>query len=267
MRNETHIEDADVLHRGILIEFHRDPDPLHPWQDWDCQIPMVYLSSEYHDSCSTEHTSGHDILNPIGHMTPRFMTRHRLAIAQILDLGFSDVATFDAHCRDENYYELPIADFRAVMFGEVLSGMSNSDRLEAVAALWTLQGVPAHCTSSQGYSQGDYVELLFVAHPDWIKACGIDQKTHGWAREFEGSENMFGAWRWGGVIGFVVDPDGPDEESCWGFFPDHDQDYFPIERNHAYCIGVAKAAADYIADRRDTATARCIEQSRPDMHA
>ena len=108
----------------------------------------------------------------------------------------------------------------------------------------------------------------------------------------------------GGVIGYKVDRIDSDEyavalaeyeteeltpaqlndldlcesvDSCWGFYPDHEHDYFPLDRNHAYAIGEAQAAADADADARailDAAArdkeaeidAAAMIEARPDMY-
>lgn len=58
--------------------------------------------------------------------------------------------------------------------------------------------------------------------------------------EFEGE---FRAYVEGSVYGYVVAPDEPDEDSCWGYYenPDKEPEYVREE---------ARAAAEWIADKR-----------------
>ncbi|MCZ4270736.1 hypothetical protein [Maritalea porphyrae] len=236
------------------VQFIVDNDPQNPWEDWEGSTPLAVLSFGYGSSSTIkEYTSGHDILNPIGNMTTAYVSRNRKAIFDLLDIDQAFEA-FEDECKE--YGAGNLADYRRDEFIEALGGMNASDRFEAIAALWEMQGIPAQCTSSNGYSQGDYVELLFVAHPDWIKEIGF-KSVKSYVKQcgstFEGDANTYGAWAWGGVIGYKLDLLDPQDiergdydanelqeveevNSCWGFYPSGSSDYFPLEKNFAYLI-------------------------------
>lgn len=49
----------------------------------------------------------------------------------------------------------------------------------------------------------------------------------------------YGSWAQGKAYGYIVDPDGPDEDSCWGFIGDID-----------YCKSEANSMAEWVAKAR-----------------
>lgn len=252
------LDDETIHHRGIKIDFHIDDSPVNWWIEGDCQIPCL--------GPNTDHTGGYDIECPLDDMSDSWITRNRHAIRCELGLDYDDAA-FDRMCLQESRdYGIPVADYRRDLFNDAVLEMHKPDRFDALAALWTLRGVPALSTSSQGYSQGDYTDLLFVAHPDWAEKVGADLKAKNWSDRLIAACDEWGAWCWGGVIGYVVDPDG-ECESCWGFYPSKGSDYFPLSVVHSYCVSEAKSAADRIADERDAAIAQTMIESRPDMYA
>jgi len=282
MTFSTLIEDETILHTtttGTMyrIQFHHDYDAQNPWEWCDGMVPLSVLVGRGHE---IDHSGEYDILDPLCQMPEAWITRNRFEISRILDMGFGDVATLDSAIRDEQYhYSDPISDVRIEYFQEHLSGMYTSDKYESIAAIWRLRGIPAQVRSTQGYSQGDYSELLFVAHPDFVRDMGFRNMRDYIKRcgsDFDSEVNQYGAWCWGGVIGYVAERIDPEElretfaahnctiekphdtalnelelcedvDSCWGFFPDHDQDYFPLQRNHAYAISEAISACEYDA--------------------
>lgn len=105
-----------------------------------------------------------------------------------------------------------------------------------------------------------------------------DDKTD--SAHLRSESDLFGAYLWGGAVGWTVDRIDAQEvalcvergefetldsatsadlnalrychhvESCWGYFPDGSQHYFPLATNHAYAIGEAEEAAKTDAANR-----------------
>ncbi|MZR12689.1 hypothetical protein GQE99_06600 [Maritimibacter sp. DP07] len=294
------------------IQFHHDNDRESPWEAWDGMTPCVWTSGR---GGNADWSQGCDILEPIAYMSDDFITRNRRAIVDILGgavMGFlgvkiwDDFDGFEAHIREiaEDYgmtraearrdHLTEICDFRAASM--------NRGEMETCAALWMLAGVPALATQSRGYCQGDHVDLLFVAHPDAVRAWGFEGKRDrdatarylkahvcdsdaDIAAHLERETDTFGAWCWGGVVGYVVeriDPAeielaleandaatladlSPDEldaleychdvDSCWGFYPEGTQHSFPFESAHAHAIEEALNAAKHDDEWRAKAAA------------
>jgi len=160
--------------------------------------------------------------------------------------------------------------------------------------------VPAEVSTSTGYSQGDWAAVLTVAHPEAVKAFGFaTMRAYRKAcpNDHKAAIDAWDAYTWGGVIGYEVARIDPDEwagaligadpfpselnalqdcedvDSCWGFYPEHDQDYFPLDRNHAYAIGQAEEAAKADAESRAILDAAAAEldaaamiEARADMY-
>lgn len=234
------------------VQFFVDYDAEMPWDDWDGLTPLAVLSFKYSTPIK-KYTSGHNILNPFEKMTTAYISRNKRAIFDLLDIGQTFEA-FEDECKE--YGAGDLADYRRNEFIEALDDMGAQDYFEAIAALWNMQGIPAECLTSNGYSQGDCVKLLFVAHPDWVKEIGfksIKSYVKQCGSTFEGDANTYGAWAWGGVIGYKLDLLDPQDiergdydanelqeveevSSCWGFYPSGSSDYFPLEKNFDYLI-------------------------------
>ena len=285
------------------IQFFHDYDASAPWEDSDGNLPLIWVNGR--DGFRTEAACGYDLTNPFPFLKDRAIRANLDEIASLI--GYASAAGFDQDARLYNP-GTPIAVARREMLAERLCDIPATESgLHKLASLWNFAGVPAEVTTSRGYSQGDWAAILTVAHPEAVnsfgfktmreyrKACPEDHKSAviGW-----------GAWAWGGVIGYSVERIDSDEyaaalaeyeveeldagqlndldlcedvDSCWGFYPEHEHDYFPLDRNHAYAIGQAQAAADWDAEKRAVldAAARDLQASadafamieaRPDMY-
>lgn len=257
------------------LQFYVDSDPSPPWED-DGALPLIWTGDR--EGFRKEGARGFDLLNPFPFLKDRAIRENLAEIAGLV--GYASAAAFDQDARD--YYPgLPIAKARRALLDDCRPEIpATQDGLETLARFWTLAGVPAEVSTSHGYSQGDWAAVLTVAHPEAVKAFGFAtmrayRKTC--PNDHKAAVDAWGAYTWGGVIGYevaridseewaeaVAENDGEDlgasdlnalqdcEDvvSCWGFYPEHDQDYFPLDRNHAYAIGQAEDAAKADAEAR-----------------
>ena len=109
------------------------------------------------------------------------------------------------------------------------SYINDGDKLERIAFIFQAVGFQTLNTSSQGYSQGDYVEILVVADEDYYKLSGNNPEDDQ-TETLQGVADTYGAWAWGDVYGYVITKpnecphcqhDEPEEvDSCWGFYGD-----------------------------------------------
>jgi len=297
------IEDETRLHVSgayrYRIQFFRDYDASPPWED-DGALPMITTGGR--NGFDKRGSRGFDLCDPFPHLKDRAIKANLDEIAGLI--GYSGAAALDQDARDY-YPDSPIAEARRHIIAESRADIPDTqDGLETLARFWTLAGVPAEVSESRGYCQGDWAAILTVAHPEAVKAFGFaTMRAYRKAcpDDHKAAVRAWGAYTWGGVIGYSVeriDPtewaeaveenDGEDPElndlrecedvdSCWGFYPEHDSDYFPLDRNHAYAIGQAIAAADSDAAEqaeRDAlartaeaeADAFCMMESRPDLY-
>lgn len=286
------------------LQFYQDSDASPPWEDNDGALPLIWISDS-RNGFRKEGDRGYNLTFPFKHLSDRAIRANLDEIATLI--GYSGKAAFDQDAR-LYFPDTPIGDARRELLAERREDIPASQSgLETLARFWTLAGVPAYVSVSRGYSQGDWAAILTVAHPDAVKAFGfaaMQDYRKACPDDHKAAVNAWGAWCWGGVIGYRVDRIDPAElaelreendgadpsagdlnrlrkcthvDSCWGFYPEHDQDYFPLDRNHAYAIGQAKEAADSDAEdlaERDApireaeaeTVALALMESRPDMY-
>lgn len=246
---------------GFIVKAIRDESPDNPWNAWDGQPPLIV----YHDRNIEELG---DVPNPLAGMSDSFIARHWRALCKIFDQ-----APDAAQERKADYGYFKIADAKRELLDEWLDEIKPSrysghagDYMTALGELCELRGWPSLSTSSHGYSQGDYAELLLIFSPAYAKEIGAawprSAKAKAEARErLKSDAKLWGAWAWGDVYGFVIESaDGTELpgdclDSCWGFYGD----------DFAWS-GLAEAAAESLAhirqERRERRAKRLKELIR-----
>jgi len=122
------------------------------------------------------------------------------------------------------------------LFRHIADDTADSAILDIFEALYKLAGVPAYCTQVNGYSQGDWCEVLVVATKEAQERFGNTSPT---SEDLENTAKLYGWWAYGDVYGHIVekavrDPDADEDDepeweelpdgACWGFYgPDHDE--------------------------------------------
>lgn len=235
-------------YRGLVIEAHNDCDARNPFEEFDCEPDLVVL----YDGRLTEYGKGSP-LAPLSAISDAKLRRHLKAIARAVDL---DSAELDREARQtQSDYGGGLTDIKRDCLTDTLDGMNDSDRLEACAALWAIAGREALCTSTSGYSQGDYAELLLVASEQWQKLTGAPRDSH--ACQLKAAAKLYGAWAWGECYGYIIKaPDGSDldsvGDSCWGFYgSDHAESGLnDMATNAADCLidSATKARGDRLKE-------------------
>lgn len=245
---------------GFTVKAIRDESAESPWEAWDGQPPLIV----YYDRSLDEKG---DVPNPLAGMSDSFIARNWRALCKIFDQ-----APDAAQERKADYDFERIADAKRELLDEWLEEIKPSysghagDYMTALGELCELRGWPSLSTSSHGYSQGDYAELLLIFSPDYAKA--IDAKwprtkaAKAEARErLKSDAKLWGAWAWGDVYGFVIEPSDDSElpggclDSCFGFYGDDFTE-----------SGLAEAAAESLAyirkERRERRLAKLKELIR-----
>lgn len=158
-------------------------------------------------------------------VSARWCSRHWRAICGILDI---DPAEHDQDARDDgSVWGYSLSDARQELFADALQELvpggyngriSPTDWLDALAALYTLAGIPAYHLSRNGYSQGDTVQALIVYTPDFCKLTGFDPKRQDAEKDAAAMADQLAAWAFGDCYGYrIEDADGEELDSCYGF--------------------------------------------------
>lgn len=197
----------------------RDDHPENPFKSWDSHWPMIVdYQGRGHRFDTYDNCKGASLDDPIARFTDGQLIKHQGAIIAAMD---GDAADFATHKRDYRSDYNSMAALIRDYCSDALQAVSDSDKLATFAALYDLLRIPNLCTSSHGYSQGDYAELLIVATPE-------AQSEFGWkagrpaTSDMEGQANLYSAWAWGDVYGVVIERKSGDEwteiDSCWGYY-------------------------------------------------
>lgn len=246
---------------GFIVKAIRDESAESPWEAWDGQSPLIV----YYDRSLDEKG---DVPNPLADMSDSFIARNWRALCKIFDQ-----APDAAKERKADYGYFKIADAKRELLDEWLDNIRPGrysghagDYMTALGELCELRGWPSLSTSSHGYSQGDYAELLLIFSPAYAKAIGAtwprSAKAKAEARErLKSDAKLWGAWAWGDVYGFVIESaDGTELpgdclDSCFGFYGD----------DFAWS-GLAEAAAESLSyirkERRERRLAKLKELIR-----
>lgn len=237
-------DDETAPYRVRMIQ---DDSPENPFKSWDGHWPMIVdYRDRGHNFTEYDKAPGASVDDPLARFSDWQLIRYQAAICEALgdDCAHhcwparsieSDLAEYKHDYRAE--YVKGRAGMAALLldyFREALGNVSDSDKLECLSSLYDIIGIPNLCTSSHGYSQGDYAELLIVATPEAASQFGWKAKRPMEAvkADMEAQAALYSAWAWGDVYGYIVEraPHDPEEredsdaweeiDSCWGFYGD-----------------------------------------------
>lgn len=183
--------------------------PLNGASLSSCRTPDALL---IHDQRAFARAVGYTMANPIQVMLDEYSNLH-------------DITDPTKHCRDGKV-------LRECLIAAV-SDMNDSDRFEALEAIYKLLDIPALNTTVRGYSQGDWADILIVAVPElqaqfWGETVRSPDEI---MADLRGQADLYGSWAWGDVYGYIIeelpegiDPDDADDDdwtetdSCWGYY-------------------------------------------------
>jgi hypothetical protein len=243
------------------LEIWHDDDSENPWTNWDCMAPLLADGGDR--AGVSAYDGGANLARFFDHVSPAWVSFHWRKLAAILS---TLAAVHDADARDNaTDYGTTLGDARRAIFANELEDVRPADMQATLEQLYTLLGWPAAALTRNGYSQGDSVDLLFVATPAHVKACGYDPKKHDYKKDFAGSADLYAAWVFGDVYGYAVThtATGDDVADCGGFYGAiHEAPYILQEAGRAMASDATRRARDD-AD----SMARDMTAARPDMHA
>jgi len=219
-------------YKGLVIRAVHDDSPENPFEAWDGHFPMLV----YHDRTIDEYDKmgGVALDCVIERFTSEQLVFDQKALAEILDLDmvqeYADRVSGGDTDDVPKWITLDDAHVIRDVCEDAIHDTSGTDRLDKLAELHKLLGHAVLRTTSRGYSQGDWAELLIVATPEAIAEFGCDPAPDNLARQLEAQAKLYGAWAWGDVWGYVVEKPALDEDgdeiegeaeeldSCWGYY-------------------------------------------------
>lgn len=185
-----------INYKGFEIEIIQDQNAQNPFEEWDCNLPLMYVSGDGNN----DYSKG-DIANFLAYaLTDNQIIYHQKKLAEIFDIDL------DYFVEQEFSKDDKISDIR--------SEIEDNTNLARFVYLAEIAKIPHLCTSSRGYSQGDYAELFVCQTDKFLKESGCKEVT---PEMLQGAVDLWGNWAWGNVYGFNVEETG---DSCWGFYGD-----------------------------------------------
>lgn len=220
----------DIVHteqfNGYTINILLDTDAQNPFDDWDCNPPLVVdaLYNTGVDCYAKQYGDANSIPS---------LTREQIIANKSLIFDLFDVSSWFALREVRQYTDVNFAETLNDELSNILHGMSNFERLEALCSLYNACGIPAVVSSVSGHSQGDYAKVLAVATPEFQEACG-NGADYDWIESLKGSIELFGNWAFGNVYGYqVLDANDEEIDSCWGFYGDYDKPFGAVHEAQA----------------------------------
>lgn len=215
-QDRARVSEYRASYKGMTLRAVHDSDPSNPFEDCDGHWPIAVRSPDSFRGIHTyESNMATSLFEPLQLMTDEQLVHDQIGIAKALKVTVEEA--LDAHGYEAVKYSRNAGDLRDA-FDQVLADSENSDKLEAVRAIYEIIGVPAIVTTSNGHCQGDWAEILVVAPPDVAKKFGCaDVKTE----DLEATADLYGDWAWGNVFGYIIeDAEGDEIDSCWGYYGD-----------------------------------------------
>ena len=219
------------------VRLVRDEQPESPWDSWEGNAPYM-MAGERFGAASTKGafpTIG-DVCE--GWTRPQAKLFCRMAAEAMRE----PVAAIWRAAIEGSGVNAPAADI-AWHIGDAWADYEgNRDPSPVYAAAFRVAGWAHKLHTSTGYCQGDVRALLFVWPPAEVARYGVPADNL--ARDLDGAAELFDAWAWGDVYGYVIEgPDGEHVDSCYGFYT-RDPDSADDDKSG----GMASAVLDALPD-------------------
>lgn len=230
-------------YRGFEIEIYQEQGAENPFEDQGGLPPIAVLSFDFGRGYVTEYATQYGSVNDVPTLTRAQILANGKEILSMLD-----TASYFRLIDRTDLADYSIEDLINDAISEHIDGLGNSDRLEALASLYNMAGMPAVVKSIHGYySQGDYAEILAVATPEFIEATGNPAayyEADGYA-DLKRCITLFEDWAFGNVYGYeITDQRGEYIDGCGMYFGDYDaKEYGALSEARARVDELCEAAA------------------------
>lgn len=228
---DDHSGEYHAFHNGHRIRAVRDEPPSNPFEDGDCNWPIIVRDPDsrgyrsgfitYEFGVKSQGKVGADL---------SFFDRAQLvhdqhAILKALGwTGSSELPTaamvraFETYLTEDPVGYCTDPDVLTDLLEQVFDDNSDSEKLEQLTQLYALAGIPAVCTTVTGHSQGDQAEVLAIATPEAQKKFGFDPSVawdgERWLKELKSTAELYGHWAYGDVYGYIVEKIEPGAAEC-----------------------------------------------------
>ncbi len=222
----------DIVHteefNGLTINIHYDTDAQNPFDDWDCEPPLAVYSPD--NRGIDEYSVGYGEVNSVPTLTREQIKANLPAILSLLDIkNLFEVRQY----KGDTQYSYNLIECVNYALGNAVDDLSDSERLDVLCDLYTMVGMPAVVKDVRGSCQGDWAKVLAVATPEFQEACG-NGSDFDWIASLKGSIQLFEDWAFGNVYGYeVLDANGEEIDSCWGFYGDYDAPFGAVHEAEA----------------------------------
>jgi hypothetical protein len=195
------------------INIFQDDRAGNPFENWDGEPPIAV----YSDRTITEYATKYGHASEVPTLTREQIKANLKDILGIL--GVNSLWGL----RDRQYTGQKIADIINDGLVDIVTGVSNSERLELLEELYTMAGVPALLQTVHGYCQGDWAQVLAVATPKFQDACGNAEGYWDNPEALAPSIELYRDWAFGNVYAFTItDQNGEEVDALGGMFGDYD---------------------------------------------
>lgn len=234
-----------AMYNSYRIKAERDSYASNPFEDWDGNWPIaVYYDGSIKVYEKTKGVPIRDVLSRFDDVQLVFNQKHieKLLGAERIDLHMHGI-DWDEDASPPKWVTNGAA-LRS-WFEDAIGNEYDSKLLDLYEELYNLLGIPCYKTTSRGYNQGDWAEVLVVATPEAVAEFDCTEVTES---DLESTADLYSAWAWGDVYGYVIekpifDEDGEIEDwvdacdynSCWGYYGD-DHDKSGLEEAALECV-------------------------------
>jgi hypothetical protein len=209
-------------YKGITINIHSDDSPSNPFEEWDCEPPLLTYYGGRGASLKA-YQNAPERWGEILALLPDscFERGKRMELIKQLNCTLREFAEENRNMRTIDAF----VEFLTSQCGAFPSGWGDAVAWFEMAE-WILNwgGITAVYEQSTGHCQGDVTLCLAIATPDWLKLTGVDPENA--KEQLERSIELYGNWAWGNVYGFTCEDENGDDvgHGCWGFYGyDHEK--------------------------------------------
>ena len=213
--------DNKTAHLEYRIRIVHDSNAMNPFEDWDCEYPLIYESGRY----NKDYSDGEIDRYLSDYLSYNQIIFHQKKILSLIDDEYLNQDVLAAEDKDDKVNI--IADALHTYINENIENKVNF--CEAF-------NIKHYSSTSKGYSQGDWADVLIVPTQENANKLGykIEDVTED---QLHATFELFGYWAWGDVFGFIIeqkreftkiyangdeteDEEWDEVDSCWGFFGD-----------------------------------------------
>jgi hypothetical protein len=185
-------------YRGMSVEVWNDNDAPNPFEDWDCELPLMFK----HDGIIDYSKGG--IVEYLGNLiTDGQIIRHQQKLAELLEIDLDYFIEQEFSKEDKA--------------GDIRYELERTVDFEVLEFLCEITKTPYLNSESRGYSQGDYAEV-FICYTDKFEEVTGCTKKQVDEVQLQATLNLFSAWVWGDVYGFTIDNGDDVLETVGGYY-------------------------------------------------